>query len=397
MAVIHLGEPVRKEDLAPRFAFFALGFRPFYLLAALLALLAVPLWVEMFAGAVRWQPATPALFWHGHEMIFGFAVAVITGFLFTAVRNWTGLRTPDGWVLAGFAALWLAGRVAMFFVGGVAAALIDLLFLPCVIIAIGRLLFRAGSKRNYFLLLVLGALWSADLAFHLALLGAADFSPTLPLHAAVALIVVLETVIAGRVLPMFTANATGVQPWRNTRVDQAAIAATVLALACWVMWPGSVIGALTAACAAVLQGLRCHGWRPWQTLRRPILWILHASHAWIPFALVLLALAPWWNAAGTAVLHVLTVGSMAGLIVGMITRTALGHTGRTLVAARAEQCMYVLMLGAVIVRVLPLLWPAVPYLASLRLAALAWALAFALYLWRYAPMLWFSRVDGKPG
>lgn len=397
MAVIHLDEPARREAPGPSFALFALGFRPFYLLAAALAVLVVPVWVEVLAGTISLTPAVPVMLWHGHEMVFGFAVAVITGFLFTAVRNWTGLQTPAGWPLAALAALWLAGRLAMLCAGTTLAAVVDLGFLPVVMWAIGRVLVRARNRRNYFVPVVLGALWCADTAFHLSVLDVIGLSPVTILHAAVAVVIVLETVMAGRVVPLFTATALGVQPWRHPRLDHAAVTATALSLACWVALPAGIGTSVIAALAIVLQGVRCTGWLPWKTLGRPILWILHLSHAWIPVALLLLALAPMWAPAGAAVLHVLTVGSTAGLILGMITRTALGHTGRPLVAGRTEQWMYALVIVALAARVLPVLLAGTPYVVSLRVAAAAWTLAFGLYLWRYTPILWFSRVDGKPG
>ncbi|NSL56035.1 NnrS family protein [Uliginosibacterium aquaticum] len=393
MAVIPLTEPRRKPAAPPRgCAVFALGFRPFYLLAAILAVLFVPLWVLQLAGVGGLNPALPVLLWHGHEMVFGFACAVIVGFLFTAGKNWTGLATPTGWPLAALAGLWLAGRVALLLAPPMAAAVIDLTFLPLAGIALARVLIRAGSRRNYFALLILAALTLANALSHAGAHGWLAVSPLLGLHLAIALIATLCTVIAGRIVPSFTANALKTVPWKNAWVDRIAITASVASLLAWaVSAPAEVLTPL-ALVAAMAQAVRCWGWRPGPTLRVPLLWSLHLAHGWLIVALLLLAAGQL-----TAAVHVLTVGLIAGLILGMITRTALGHTGRLLKAGRLETACYVLLQLALLARVLPaLLWPAA-YLPGLHLSATLWAACFALYLWKYAPMLWHPRVDGQEG
>jgi uncharacterized protein involved in response to NO len=398
MAVIPLTEPRRKPLVPPRgFSLLALGFRPFYLLAASLALLLVPLWVLVLAGAFGLQPALPVLLWHGHEMVFGFACAVIVGFLLTAAKNWTGLATPSGRPLAALAVLWLAGRVAMLLAPPLWAALIDLAFLPCAAWAVGRVLVRAGSRRNYFVLVILAALTLANALVHAAAQGWLAVAPLTGLHLAIGLIATLCTVIAGRIVPSFTANALKITFWRHARLDQLAIAASVAALATWALeGPAALLGPL-ALLAAIAQAVRCAGWRPQATLRTPLLWILHASHAWLIVALAVLAASSvGWVGSNVAV-HLLTVGTISGLILGMITRTALGHTGRLLKAGKIETTCYALLQVALLARVLPLLlWPAA-YMGGLHLSSTAWGLCFALYLWKYAPMLWHPRVDGQEG
>ncbi|MDO6387201.1 NnrS family protein [Uliginosibacterium sp. 31-12] len=393
MAVIPLTEPRRKPAAPPRgCAIFALGFRPFYLLAAILAVLFVPLWVLQLAGVGGLNPALPVLLWHGHEMVFGFACAVIVGFLFTAGKNWTGLATPTGWPLAALAGLWLAGRIALLLAPPAVAAVIDLAFLPLAGIALARVLIRAGSRRNYFALLILAALTLANALSHAGAHGWLAVSPLLGLHLAIALIATLCTVIAGRIVPSFTANALKTVPWKNAWADRIAITATVASLLAWaVSAPAAVLTPL-ALIAAMAQAVRCWGWRPGPTLRVPLLWSLHLAHGWLIVALLLLAAGQL-----TAAVHVLTVGLIAGLILGMITRTALGHTGRLLKAGRLETSCYVLLQLALLARVLPaLLWPAA-YMPGLHLSATLWAACFALYLWKYAPMLWHPRVDGQEG
>ncbi len=389
--------------------FLRLGFRPFYLGAALFALLAVPVWVGLFLGQWQLTLALPPLLWHAHEMLFGFAIAVILGFLLTAVKAWTGLATPRGAFLGALALLWLAARVAAITGPHAVYAVLDLLLLPLVATVLTGLLLRAGNRRNLPLaamlvllaaMLVLLAL--ANGAFHLAVVGALAISPMTPLYAALSLITLIECVIAGRVIPGFTLSATpGLKLAVRVPVERAALALTALALLLWVLAPDTA-GWNTAsgwafALAAVAHVLRLRQWRPMVTRHRPILWILHLSYAWIPLGLALLAAAQFGWVGVSAGVHALAIGATAGLIIGMVTRTARGHTGRTLQVSRPEVVAYVLVMVAAAVRVLlPL---AVPQWLPLALviAAAAWSVAFAIYLFIYTPWLLKTRFDGKDG
>ncbi|MFA9440744.1 NnrS family protein [Uliginosibacterium sp. sgz301328] len=397
MAVIVLQEPRRKTSPpAGGCALFALGFRPFYLLAAIGALLLIPTWVAGVSGALAFSPAVPMLVWHGHEMVFGFAVAVIIGFLYTAARNWTGLATPRNGALAALCLLWLAGRVTMLTGPLWLAAAVNLAFLPAASIPLARVLIRARARRNYFVLGILTALWLADATLFGTFFGWVDMAFLDILHAAIAVITLLETVIGGRIIPGFTANATKQTTARHAPLDQAAILFTALALLGWALQVAPEIAGILAVVAALLQIWRSSLWRPLATLRHPLLWSLHVSHGWIAAALLLIASQGLGLVNDSVVTHTLTVGAMAGLILAMITRTALGHTGRMLRAGPAETAIYSSIVVAVLARVVPpLVWPE-QYLHGLWLAAAAWSAAFALYLWRYAPMLWRPRADGMP-
>ncbi len=395
MALIRLDEPSTKRIAPNTFSLFALGFRPFYLLAALFGALAVPVWALVFSGVL--ETRMPGLWWHAHEMLFGFAAAVIVGFLFTAGKAWTGLDTPTGASLAALAALWLAGRLAMGFGAGPLAALVDAAFLPVCAAVFFVVLLRAKSKRNYFIGALLSVLSLANIAFHLAQLGVVAADPLTMLHFSLALVVLLETIVAGRVVPMFTANAVrGVKQWRNKAVDYAAIACTAAALVLWAGGAGSWAG-LVALIAAGLQLLRSGGWNPWAARHNPLLWVLHLAHLWIPLGMLLLAAAQWGLLPRSAGVHALAIGSMGGLIIGMITRTALGHTGRMLVAGPVETAAYTLVQVAVLARVLTVAAIPAATLGGVHLAATAWSLAFVLYAWKYLPFLLRARTDGKAG
>jgi len=379
-----------------------LGFRPFYLGAAALACLAVPLWLAMWLGALPPPLHRPALLWHAHEMLFGFAVAVIVGFLLTAGKAWTGLATPRGAALGALALLWLAARVAALAAPPALFALLDLLLLPAVAAVLLTVLLRARNRRNLPLVAILVGLALANAAFHAAAAGLLAVSPLSALHAGLALVVMVECIIAGRVVPAFTQSATpGLRLAARPALDRAALACTAGGLALWVAAPdgGGLAwsGAGLLAGAAALHAWRQAGWAPGVTRRRPILWILHAAHAWLPLGLALLALAMAGVLPVSAGVHALAVGATGGLIIGMVTRTARGHTGRPLQTQPLEVAAYALVMAAAVLRVLlPLLLPAwtVPALLA---AGAAWSTAFALYLWRYTPWLLQTRLDGQDG
>ncbi|MFZ4479244.1 MAG: NnrS family protein [Rhodoferax sp.] len=379
-------------------AFLRLGFRPFYLGGAVLAALFVPLWVALFLGQLAWTPNAPALLWHAHEMLFGFAVAIIVGFLMTAGKAWTGLQTPRGPALAGLALLWLAARIASLVGPYALYALLDLALLPLVALVLLRLLLRARNHRNLPLALLLLLLAGANLLFHLALLQLLQMPLLAPLHGALALIVMIECVMAGRVIPAFTMAVTpGLKLAASPSLERLTLAATALGLALWVFAAPPWIASPLLALASVLHARRLLGWHPWVSLKRPILWILHGAYAWIPVGLALVALAQAGLVAASSGVHALAVGATGALIIGMITRTARGHTGRLLQVSRPEVLAYALVLSAAVLRVLAPLLSAGLLAPSLVLAAGAWSTAFLIYLWIYTPWLLRSRLDGKDG
>ncbi|MGZ5199783.1 MAG: NnrS family protein [Telluria sp.] len=393
MALLTIDE---REPAAPRGgALLALGFRPFYLLAAAFAAISVPAWIASYYGVAG--PFQVGLAWHVHEMLFGFVVAVIIGFLYTAARNWTGLWTPRGTVLGLIAGLWIAGRVAMFAAPEPVAAAVDLAFLPVAAWPLYRVFKLSNNKRNMFLVGLLGLLALANACFHAILLGWIDVAFTRPAYAAMMVVVVIEAAIGGRVIPMFTANAAHVKTVTNPRIDKAALACTAAAGAAWVIGLPAPITAMLALAAAAAQALRLAGWKPLSTFRHPLLWILHASYAWIPFGFVLLALAQFGVVPGSAAVHVLALGALAGLILGMITRTALGHTGRVLAAGRSETAMYVLIQLGVLLRLVAALGSDGARNVALIGAAACWSSAFVLYVIVYGPRLAQARIDGREG
>jgi uncharacterized protein involved in response to NO len=379
------------------FALFALGFRPFYLLAALFSAVAVLVWLAVLRGQ-PWHGFVSPLAWHQHEMTFGFALAVVAGFLLTAGRVWTGLRTPQGIALSLLVAHWLLARVLMFTGPALAAGLVDGSF-PFVIAAVMAWVIVASRNwRNLFVVGLLVLLGVANVGFHLEHAGMLRLPADLPVRAALFLVLFLVVVMAGRVIPGFTANAlprAGVR--RRPRLDQAALGCTALAFVGAAFAGSAGWVAAVAGLAAVLHVARQWGWRPLATRGQPILWILQLSHAWIPVGCVLLALnALGWIAQPVAV-HALGVGALGGTVLGMITRTALGHTGRALVVGRWETAAYLMVHAAALARVAAGLAPELGYSGLVAAAAWLWAGAFAIYFVVYLPRLLRPRVDGRPG
>jgi uncharacterized protein involved in response to NO len=391
------GNP-RCFDPAARYALFNLGFRPFYLLAALLAALGLPFWVAQYFGLLSAPGPVAGVAWHAHEMVFGFAVAVITGFLFTAARNWTGLPTPAGATLAALAGLWVLGRVLMLTGPARAAAVVDVAFLPAVAGSLWLPLHRSRNRNQFFvaLLLTLGA---ANLLFHLASAGRVTIAALTPVRSALYLVVVIVTIMGGRVIPAFTRNAIRAARTRpNRTLDLTAIALAVAAFAAQLLALPAWLTAALCLIAAALHAARLWTWDPWCTRSEPILWILHLSYGWIPIGLALMGLSVLTDAVpSTLADHALAVGAVGGMIIGMITRTARGHTGLPLHVGRAEVVAYVFVHLAAIARVaLPLARPQATALAVFAAGAL-WSAAFLLYLAVYVPLLTAPRLDGKPG
>lgn len=381
------------------------GFRPFFLGAGLAAMLLIPWWAVNYAFGVPLGTAWPPTLWHGHEMLFGFIVAAIAGFLLTAVPSWTGVRGFSGRPLAIVSGLWLLGRIAiatsqLWPLPAVAA--LDLAFLPALAILVAPPLVRARN-RNTPLLAVLAALWAADAAFYWGLARHDDGVSLRALIVGIDIILLLITVIGGRILPAFTSAAlkqrgiTGaVRAW--PLISVLAIGSMIAVVLSDLFVPDGTVAGVIAALAAIIQAVRLIQWRTLKTLRQPIVWVLHLGYVWLPVGLALKALALLTGAAPAMFwLHALTIGAAATMILAVMTRASLGHTGRPLVADPAIGLAYLLLTAAALVRVFGLAVLRISYPEVILAAALLWTAAFALFTWVYAPMLLAPRADGKPG
>jgi len=374
-----------------------LGFRPFYLLASLFAALSIPLWALQFSGLLPHAYLAGPV-WHAHEMLFGFALAVIVGFLFTAGRNWSNRPTPSGAGLAALAGLWLAARVLVLTPFGWAAAAANVAFPLAAAIALAVPFVKAGNRRNYFFVGLLALMSVAAGVVHLAQLGVLRLPAWAGLRLGLDIVLFIVSVMGGRVIPMFTNNGVrGASATRKPLVEKAALGLVLTLLVADAVGLDGMPLAVVATMACFAHAIRWALWQPWKTLAAPLVWVLHLAYFWVPAHLALRALAELGVVAPSSATHALAVGAVGGLVIGMMTRTARGHTARPLRADRFDTTCYVLVALAGVLRVvLPMLAPAQTLLAVECSAAL-WSAGFGLYAVRYWTALTRPRLDGKPG
>ena len=374
-------------------AVLSVGFRPFFLLAAAWAVVAVPLWLLLFGGGAALPTAFDPVLWHGHEMLFGFVQAAVAGFLLTAIPNWTGRLPLQGWRLALLALLFVAGRLAVTCSQelGAVAAVIDVAFPAVLFVAVAREIVAGRNWRNAPVLAAIALFGTANGLTHLDALGLAATGP-LGLRLGVATIIAMIGLVGGRIIPSFTRNwlvkrESAALPVPFGRVDVAVMATTVAALAAWVFASGSAAVGPLLAIAAVLNFVRLARWQGHRTGAEPLVWVLHLGYLWVPVGIALLAAAALTGAIPeSSGLHALTSGAMATMVLAISTRATLGHTGRTLHAGPATMLIYVLATVAAVVRVGAGFWTE-HYLSALTVAGFAWTGAFGLFLLVYGAML----------
>jgi uncharacterized protein involved in response to NO len=374
---------------------FALGFRPFYLLAAIFALAVIPLWLVSFGAQ--------GIAWHSHEMIFGFAMAVVAGFLLTAVRNWTGQPTPVGGPLAAMAALWVLARILILTGPDVAAAVVDLAFLPVLGVAVAIPVIRSRNTRNYKILVVIAGLILANASYHLAGLGfLSPWSINASLIIALDIIAILVAIIGGRVTPAFIGNAIADAKPRHIGVVEflsfgGLIAILVLdAMGRWISMP-AIVWLIAYLGGAIAHGIRLLLWQPRRAAGNALLLMLPVAYAWLPVMLFLRAVATTGIISASVAFHAFTIGAIASLMMAMMTRSSLGHSGRSLVAGKAEIVAFVALQMSAVVRVIGASILPSLYMESLVISGVLWTVAFVVFLLRYAPILTQPRTDGRPG
>lgn len=383
---------------------FSSGFRPTFLLVGAAGSILIPAWALVWLfGAPLGTPWPPTL-WHAHEMIFGFIGAAIAGFLLTAVPSWTGQRGFAGLPLVFLVSLWLCGRILVASGARWPAAMVlavDAGFLASLAVLLAPPLLRSRN-RNTPLLLVLAILAGCNAAFHWELMQRDAGAASHVLLIAIDTILLMVTVIGGRILPAFTASglraqdrAIDMRSW--PAIGQATIALMLAVVLVDLVRPNGAAAGVVAGLAALCQLIRLAQWRTAATLKLPIVWILHASYAWLPLGLALKSAALLGGFAVSAFwLHALTIGALATMIMGVMTRAALGHTGRPLAASPLTVTGYFALLAAGLVRVFGLS-AGIGYPIVIVLSAAFFTAAFVCFLLVYAPILWGPRADGKPG
>jgi uncharacterized protein involved in response to NO len=383
-------------------ALFSYGFRPFFLGGAVWAALAILLWLPMFFGEMQIPTAFSPMDWHAHEMLYGYLPAVITGFLLTAIPNWTGRLPLQGTRLIVLFLAWLAGRLAILCsapIGPIAAGGIDCLFLLLVAAATAREVIVGRNWKNLSPIGLLTALLAGNVLFHIEAYrtGSADDARRIGIAAVIALV----ALIGGRVIPSFTRNwlareNPGRLPIPFGRFDMAALAVSGLALVMWVVWPGLPATAVGLLIAGVLHAIRLARWAGDRTVRSPLTLVLHIAYGFIPLGFLLLGAAILLpdTIPVSASIHAWTAGAIGTMTLAMMTRVSLGHTGRPLVAGPLGCAIYAAVIVAALARVCASLDPAA-YATLLLIAGAAWIAAFGMFAIFYGPILARPRVGAR--
>jgi len=375
---------------------FAHSFRPFFLLAAIQAGLSILAWLPMFYGELSVSSAFAPRDWHVHEMLYGFLPAVITGFLFTAIPNWTGRLPIQGTSLGALVMVWLAGRVAVTLsadTGWAFALAVDAAFLALVVAAAAREIIAGGNWRNLPVVGLVSVLLAGNVAFHLEAhyQGAADVS----IRVGIGVVVLLITLIGGRIIPSFTRNwlvkfNPGRLPVPFGRFDGAVIGCSALALISWVVAPLNAVTGVLMALAGGLHLVRLARWAGDRTFRERLLVILHVGYVFVPFGFILHAIAVFGALPTSAGIHAWMTGAAGTMTLAVMTRASLGHTGQALTASPAIQGIYAAVIIAALARVAAVMFPAHSYVL-LHIAACGWLVAFLGFAVAFGPLLAGSR------
>ncbi len=403
---VHKGQSSRRGGV-PRgldhvgSALFSYGFRPFFLAAGIFAILAMIGWIG--ALTLGWElggRSYGALAWHAHEMVFGYAAAALSGYMLTAIPNWTGRLPLSGKPLMYMVGLWAAGRCAMAnpdIWGLYPAVAVDAAYLPVLALVAGREIVAGKNWKNLKILAALTLLSLVNLAFHLAVL--ADLDPGAVMRASVALFIALIGLVGGRIIPSFTRNwlaknGSTLLPTPFNQFDIAALATSMIALILWVLLPESMPTAFTAGAAAMMHFVRLFRWRGMHTFDEPLLLVLHVGYAFVPLGLVGVALAALDFVSPASALHLLTVGGIGIMTLAVMTRATLGHTGRVLTASTTTSISYLALLVAAVVRPFAEMLPE-HYHPILAFSGTCWLLAFVLFSLEHGKMLVSPRAERR--
>ncbi len=375
---------------------FSAGFRPFFLGGAIQAAVAILVWLPVFYGELRLTSAFAPRDWHVHEMLYGYLPAIITGFLFTAIPNWTGRLPIRGTPLVTLVAVWLAGRIAVTFsadTGWLVAMLVDATFLLLVAAAAAREIVAGKNWRNLAVVAMVLVLFAGNVTFHLEahVAGTADYA----IRIGVAVVVLLISLIGGRIIPSFTRNwlvrqAAGRLPVPFARFDKITILVSAVSLLGWIAAPDRQVTGVLLGLAGVLQLVRLSRWAGERTFRERVLLVLHVGYAFVPLGFLLNALAAFDVVPASAGIHAWMVGAAGTMTLAVMTRASLGHTGEVLTASGATQAIYLAIVVAAIARICAVLHPAASD-ALLHIAGFAWIAAFFGFALAYGPLLLGSR------
>jgi uncharacterized protein involved in response to NO len=392
-------ESAAKQSAGARLALWSGGFRPFFLAAGAFAAIAVPLWVVVLVSGADVAGSGDPQRWHIHEMIFGYVAAVLAGFLMTAIPNWTGRLPVRGRPLALLFLLWLAGRIAMLAGSalGPVAAVVDAAFLIALAAVAWREVAAGRNARNFPVCAIVTLFALANIAFHVE--DMAGNGPDYAIRAGLGIILLLISMIGGRITPSFTRNwlakrGATAMPAPFGAFDKVCLAATALAAVAWTAAPAAAATAVLLALGAALHLARLLRWRGWTAVPEPMLLVLHVAYAWLPVAMALLAAGILRPEIGQSPgIHAFTAGGIGMMTLAVMTRATLGHTGRTLTAGMRTNAIYLLVFAGAAIRVAAP-WLPVDYLSAVTVAGGLWSGGFLLFVRVYGPMLTGARGGG---
>ncbi|MBE3874366.1 short-chain dehydrogenase [Vibrio parahaemolyticus] len=376
-----------------------LGFRPFFLFGSIYAIVAIALWVWMFQTGQPNALAVPALWWHVHEMLFGFSMAIVVGFVLTAVQNWTGINGTKHYALLVIFGLWLAPRILLWTpVPLWLTSSIEAVFLLFVAYEVGIRVYRAKGWRNlFFVPLFLLAIF-ANFASYATIKGMPPFTSSAVWQAMLWWFTLLLSVMGGRVIPFFTARRFNFEkaqplPWLDWFANLPLVMLFVLSF-----FPVTFaeLGNPLMLFAGVAQLVRFVRWKPWLTLSEPLVWSLHAAYLCLPLSLILRS--AWGDAfASHNLIHLFAIGALGGLILAMIARVTMGHTGRMIYKGPNMGLAFAAITAAALVRSFAVIFDPANMMLWIDISGGLWIVAFGLFVWHFGMMLVTPRVDGHPG
>lgn len=382
------------------FALFALGFRPFFLLAAISGPVLIALWVLQLMGKISLSGYYSAAGWHAHEMLFGYTVAVIAGFLLTAAGNWTGIKMINGKRLILLSIVFLLGRFAPFIteLPYWLIASLDIIFIPLVALILAMPILKAKQWSNFVFIPILLAMTAANLAFHLSALGVINISVVAGSRAMVLLVVLLIVVMGGRVIPFFTERGvSGVVTKKWIWIEYLSPISVILVVISDVIYNGSVITGYLALFAAVIHFVRVAGWYSNKIWQVPLVWVLQLAYAWFVIGFIIKGLMIFNINESLFSYHAFTVGGIGIMTLGMMARVSIGHTGRDMVLNNWMVLSFILINIAAIVRVIVPIFMPDHYLQLMQFSGWLWVSAFVIFAIAYTPMLIQARIDGREG
>ncbi|KXF82004.1 NnrS family protein [Enterovibrio coralii] len=396
--MLNIVDRAQEEKIIP---ILRLGFRPLFLLASIYAVVSIALWSWMFTRGQSGLPLqVPAMWWHAHEMLFGVAMAVVAGFLLTAVQTWTGVKGTSGLRLAAIVGLWIVPRILFWTSAPLSViALVDAAFLFVVGLEVGYRVIAAKRWRNLFFIPMLLVAMFANLASYATVKGLPPFSASVLWQAMLWWFMLLISIMGGRVIPFFTAKRFGFDAANPLLWLEVGANLPLLLLAVLSFYPlidTWIIAGLMGIGGAV-QLIRLYRWKGTKSASEPLVWSLHLFYLALPAGLLLKAIFISHAWISHTLIHLLAMGVLSGVVLAMISRVTLGHTGRAIYHQPSFAFAFIALVLATIVRVLgPIMWPS--YLQWwVGIAAVGWTIAFGAFVLRFGPMLFKARADGHPG